>query len=187
MSEKGFLRKVKSVNRNQINPLPLNLEGNNFSRRNRNIINEENGFYILSQKLDTMQNDLKNIGNNVKFIKTGIFELGEIMKNSFNRLENLLREMLIYKIPNRDDNKKKNFHVKKEFANIELSGDKKEIKHVRINILFHSEYNGCDKNESNDSKNNNCSINQRSVNNLSYTSNRDIVFFLKSSKINIKP
>lgn len=159
MIEKGFLRKVNSVNRSQINPLPLNLEGNNFSRRNRNIINEENGYYILSQKLDTIQKDLKSIG--------------EIIKSSFNRLENLIRELLIAKIPDRDEGKKGNFRVKKKLTNIELTEDKKEKKYAKSNVRLYCEY---DKNESNDSKNENSSINQRSVNNLSYTSNKDISF-----------
>ena len=98
------------------------------------------------------------------------------MKNSFNRLENLLRELLIDKIPNRDDGKKTNIREKKKFANIELTGDKKEIKHARSNVRLHYEYNKYDKNESKDSRNENYSINQRTVNNLSYTSNKNIFF-----------
>ncbi len=181
-SDKGIIRKDNAVNRSQIQPFLLNLEEKNYSLRNINIIIiEDNGYYILSHKLDNIQNNLKDIGDNIKFIKTGLFELGEIMKNSFNRLENLLRELLKSKIPNRDDGKKTNFRVKKKYANIKLAGDKKEIKHARRNVRFHCEYNKYDK--SNDSKYENCSINQRRVYNFSYTSNKDIVFILKKFRI----
>ena len=112
-------------------------------------INEYNQYSQPDNKLDI-------IGNNVKNLRTYISELRQTIIDSFAKLENLLKDLIIGKYLKTEYGKKRNFQFKKKgIKNLQLIDDKKEISYERNNEQHYCEYNEYDKSEYNEPRNDN--------------------------------
>ena len=114
----------------------------------------------------------------MKNLRTDISELRQTIIDSFARLENLLKDLIIGRYPKEEYGKKRNFQFKKKgMKNLQLIDDKKEIRYPRNNERHYCEYNNeYDKSEYSEPRNDNYStysLNPKSNNNLSNTSNKD--------------
>ena len=171
-------KRFNTANKHQIQPLAPNEERNSFSKRKRNIrINEHREYHNLNSRMDSIANQLENI-------RTDINNLAEIIKSSFIRLENLLKERLPSKSPKRAHGKKMTFQFKKKrIEDIKLTDDKKEIQNAKDMVQQYSDKDESFKIEYNDSRNENYSQFAKSVSNQSNGSNKNIVFILANLQI----
>ena len=180
MNQEKAQKRFYINNKPQIQPLVLNEERNSFSQRKRNI-HQHSEYYILNRKMDSMESQLKNI-------RTDISNLGEIIRSSFIRLENLLKERLPSKSPKRAQGNKITFQFKKKrFEDIKLTDDKKEIQNAKDMVQQYSDKDESFKVEYNDSRtenHSNYSQFAKSVSNLSNASNKNISSPLGSNSKN---
>ena len=164
-------KRFNIANKHQIQPLAPNEERNSFSKRKSNIrINEHREYHNLNSRMDSIANQLENI-------RTDINNLAEIIKSSFIRLENLLKERLPSKSPKRAHGKKMTFQFKKKrIEDIKLTDDKKEIQNTKDVVQQYSDKDEYFKVEYKDSRTENHSNYAKfakSVSNQSNSSNKN--------------
>ena len=173
MNQEKAQKRFYINNKPQLQALALNEERNSFSQRKRNI-QEHSEYYKLNLKMDLIRDDINN--------------LAEIIKSSFIRLENFLRERLPSKSPKREQGKKITFQFKKKrIEDIQLTDDKKEIQNAKDMVQQYSDKDESFKIEYNDSRNENRSNYSqfaKSVSNQSNGSNKNISSPLGSNSKN---